>query len=239
LRPPDFAVGHPLSRDNGVRPETIVKHEPIGATALKEIMERYQAAQRRGRVQLAIDGSGSMGTSDGPAGQSRFEVARQGALRALDQMGEADEFGLSIFPTFDTVPVGPLDGQVGGMPRHQATRELLGRVKPGGGTPLFRALVEGVKEVTAVGPSDEAWASALVVLTDGEDTTSGLTAAQVVDDVRGKGVRVFVIAIGELTCSTVALTEVTTATGGRCVNATPDSIEKELTELFGLLWGVG
>jgi len=240
LRPPGFVVGHPLSPDNGVQPEAIVKPNTIDGAALKRIMDRYQAAQRRGRVRFALDGSGSMGTTDGPAGQPRFETAKQGVLKALNQMGEADEFGLSIFSTIPAtsgeVPVGPRDGQIGGTTRYQATVDSLNRTKPGGGTPLFRAVVDGVG---AVGPSEDKWTSAVIVLTDGENTESGLTVSQVIDAVRGKGVRIFAVVVGgDATCSTVALAEVTKATGGDCVNAGVDSIDKELTELFGSL-GVG
>jgi hypothetical protein len=55
--------------------------------------------------------------------------------------------------------------------------------------------------------------------------------------VRGKGVRVFVVAIGEATCGTQSLRDITAHSGGACYDAGLDSVDDVLAELFGLLWG--
>lgn len=54
-------------------------------------------------------------------------------------------------------------------------------------------------------PSDDDQVSALVVLTDGENTANRRTLEQVLDAVRGQGVRIFVIAVGETSCASRTL----------------------------------
>jgi hypothetical protein len=76
----------------------------------------------------------------------------------------------------------------------------------------------------------------LVVLTDGNDT-SGVDPAGVDARVRGRGVRVFVIAIGEASCGAFGLRDITGHTGGACYDAATGSIGDILQNLFGLLWG--
>jgi hypothetical protein len=49
---------------------------------------------------------------------------------------------------------------------------------------------------------------------------------------------VFVVAVGEATCSGVVLEEAVAATSGRCVDADLVSIDAQLSMLFGVLWGV-
>lgn len=241
LRPVgDGPVGYPISADNGATPDGLVDDEPLAGAVLAETVLQYEAAQRRGRVLLALDSSGSMRASAGDG--TRLQAAARGVEQALTLMGERDEFGLTVFPAGPdglgvrtAVPIGPRDGDVRGQSRRQAAAAELAAARPAGNTPLYRAIVEGV---AAVGPSDASRVSALVVLTDGEDTTSGLDPQQVIGAIRDAGVRVFVVAIGEVTCSAAPLPEITERTGGRCVEADPTSIDTELAALFGGLWGV-
>jgi Ca-activated chloride channel homolog len=242
LRPSGRTAGYQLNQQYGVLPEAIVKRDPLTAEALDRALDLYESAHRRGRVLLALDDSGSMAASAGREQGSRLEVAARGIVQALELMGERDEFGLWIFPdgqagaARELVPIGPRDGLVGALPRRQATGTVLSQVTPFGGTPLFRAIVDGV---AAVGPSDDTRMSTLVVLTDGEDTVSGLTPDQVREAVRNMGVRVYAVTVGNLACSAGALDEIAAVTGGRCVETDLASIEAELAELFNAFWGIG
>lgn len=241
LRPRDAPAGDPLNERNGVLARATFPREEVAATVLDTALRTYDSAKRRGRVLLALDGSGSMGATAGPGQGTRIQVAARAVSSAVTLMGARDEFGLWIFPadrggtgTREAVPIGERAGLVGAVPRPQAVRDALDFV-PAGNTPLYRAVVDGV---AALGPSDRTRVSALVVLTDGEDTTSDLTPARVRDEVAGRQVRVFVIAVGEATCSTVALDEAIAATSGHCVDADLLSIDSQLSTLFGVLWGV-
>lgn len=246
LRPRGFTAGGLLTPRNGMQPATFIR-DPVPNGVLDAAMAAHRTAQRRTRVLLALDSSGSMSALAGAGQGSRFDAASRGVVGALKLMGEQDEFGLSVFPADpagseirqEVVTIGPRDGLVGTRPRRLATKAALSDIRPAGNTPLYRAIADGVDRVAAAGPSDETYSNALVVLTDGKDTTSGLTDAQVIDEVSDKGVRVFVIAVGEASCATVVLRDVTTNTGGRCLDADLSSIDAKLAELFGVLWSEG
>jgi Mg-chelatase subunit ChlD len=140
-------------------------------------------------------------------------------------MTDRDQFGLRVFPGRELVPLGGSRAAAG---------PALSGVRPGGGTPLYSTIVTGVNEV-ASGVSSGSVLS-LVVLTDGNDTTA-VRPSDVDLQVRGKGVRVFVIAIGEASCGALALRDITGHTGGGCYDAGLDSLDDVLVDLFGRLWG--
>jgi hypothetical protein len=158
-------------------------------------------------------------------------------------MGARDEFGLMVFSgtaTRPLVPIGPRDAPVSGAgsgsTRAEAAAARLASTSVGGGTPLHASIVAGVD---AVGTGSGDQVRALVVLTDGDDTTSGLTAAQVLARVRERGVRVFVVTFGEASCSDAVVAAVTATSGGGCHGASVDTIDSRLAELFTVLWEGG
>lgn len=234
LRPPPlFDVADPLTDRFGAHAGVAFERRPPPPDTVRTTLLRYSQARRPGRVLLAMDVSGSMQTlADGR--QTRFQVASAGVGRALDLMSGRDEFGLRVFPnTRDIVPLGRADVPIAGVPRAKAAVDALAQVKPGGDTPLLQTIAGGVDD--AARGLDEQIAG-LVVLTDGNDT-SGVDPAGVDALVRGKGVRVFVIAIGEASCGAFGLRDITAHTGGACYDAATGSIGDILQDLFGLLWG--
>jgi hypothetical protein len=242
LRPPPlFDISEPLTEKFGALPGVNFDRRPPVRATVDPAMVLYAQARRPGRVLLALDASGSMQTLVDRGGKTRFRLAADGVQSALGLMSGRDEFGLRIFPADgkgvgvrELVPLGRSDVPIGGTARRQAAADALAGVKPAGGTPLFATIVDGVKAVAA--DRDDQIAS-LVVLTDGNDNSSGLRPADVDAQVRGKGVRVFVVAIGEATCGTQSLRDITAHSGGACYDAGLDSVDDVLAELFGLLWG--
>ncbi len=222
----------PLSQDNGVLPGPALAAPQAAPTedVREQAFELYRSARRDGRVLIAVDASGSM-NEPVAGGGPRIEVARQGVDRALAHLGPDDEVGLSTFSDDQVrhhVPMGSRTDRA-------AVQAVLGAVAPAGGTPLYTMITEGVR---AVGGGSPDVLSAVIVLTDGEDTTSGLTASQVVDAVRDSGVRVFVVAIGEAGCAG-PLSGITDSTGGTCRDADAATVGDDLASLFRQLWGVG
>lgn len=125
---------------------------------------------------LLLDTSGSM---DG----TKLERARQGALAFLDQVGAADQ----IFTmTFDSYPrlVQDLTNNL------SLLRESLSDLQPGGATALNLAVVEG-SDILAEQPERRA----LVVLSDGYDTTGTISVEQAVEYVQRLDVRVYGIGV--------------------------------------------
>lgn len=237
LRAPGHAAGEPFGGQNGVLPGLRQDRSRPKPTAEQrdELFKAYSDAKRPGRVMLALDASGSMAEPAGTGG-TRFAVAANGVKQALAFMAPKDEFGLTVFSGQDggvreLVPLGPKDGTA----RADSVLGALATVAPEGATPLYRAIVDGV---AAVGSASAGSLTAVIVLTDGEDTTSGIGSAQLVDSVRGKGVRVFVLAVGEARCAARELVEVTAVTSGLCRDSTGDTVGDDLAALFRTVWSV-
>jgi Mg-chelatase subunit ChlD len=240
LRPPPlFDVAEPLTERFGAHAGVVFERRPPGADIVRTTLQQYSQARRPGRVLLAMDVSGSMQTlADGR--RTRFQVAAAGVGRALELMSGRDEFGLRVFPADgrgsgarDIVRLGRADVAVDGVPRAKAAVDGLAGVRPAGNTPLLQTIADGVNDAAA-GVGEQI--AGLVVLTDGNDT-SGVDPAVVDGRVRGRGVRVFVIAIGEANCGAFALRDITAHTGGACYDAAPGAIGDILQDLFALLWG--
>ncbi|MGI5238181.1 hypothetical protein [Dactylosporangium sp. CA-139066] len=243
LRPPPlFEVADPLTERFGAHAGIAFDRRPPARDAVAAALKRYGEARRPGRILLALDASGSMQTAVDHTGTTRFQLASTGVGKALELMSGRDEFGLRVFPADgrgagarEIVPLGKADVPIGGVPRARAATDGLARVRPAGSTPLLQTIADGVRDAGAGGTPDERIAS-LVVLTDGNDTT-GRPPSEVDTEVRGKGVRVFVIAVGEASCGTFGLRDIATHTGGACYDAAPGSIGDVLQDLFALLWG--
>jgi Mg-chelatase subunit ChlD len=233
LRPPGgYTVSDPLSNDNGVLPGAVFDRLAPEVGKVTTAMEEYTKARRPGRVLLALDASGSM-QRPASSGETRLSAAKRGIRSALELMGNRDEFGLWVFPP-------PASGRevvpIGGVSQRQATKTKLDGILAGGNTPLYDTIIDGVRAVGAPGgvPGDRI--RALVVLTDGEDTNSRSNAEQMLDAAGRQNVRVFVVAVGEASCSGQAVAGVTSRTGGRCYQATFETVDKSLAQLFSMLW---
>jgi Mg-chelatase subunit ChlD len=150
-------------------------------------------------------------------------------------MGPRDEFGLWFFPDpsgtghVQAVPLGPYD-----TARREAAQQALNGVRPAGNTPLFRSMIDGA---AALRSDDPGRVDAVVVLTDGEDTSSGLAADAVSTALAGTGVRLVVVTIGEIRCSDAGLTAITTSTAGECLDADLASLDTALRTATAGLWG--
>ena len=236
--------GHQALLAAGLRPQgdSAQVGTPLQLQEVNEAIEQYDSARRPARVLFALDASGSMEGPTGTGGVSRFDLASAGVLRALERMGERDEFGLSPFSTDvvgtgvrDAIPLGLRDTPVREVSRRDATVELLARIAPAGDTPLYRAIAEGL---TMVGGSNDGQVSALVVLTDGEDTASEISLVQIADAVQVSGVRVFVIAVGDTQCAFDALRTVSAPTGGACFDADLETLDVTVADVLSALWRV-
>jgi Mg-chelatase subunit ChlD len=248
LRPAaaDFVVAEPIVDRFGALPGARFDRTGPDRTAVTSAVAAYAAAKRAARVLFALDASGSMARATRDGG-TRFAVAVEAVVRSLDLMGARDEFGLMVFSGTATRPLGPSgpraapvsgagSGSGSGSTRAEAAAARLASMSVGGGTPLHASIVAGVD---AVGTGSGDQVRALVVLTDGDDTTSGLTAAQVLARVRDRGVRVFVVTLGEASCSDAVVAAVTAASGGGCHGASVDTVDSRLAELFTVLWEGG
>ncbi len=208
----------PITPANGVDPK-----QPTRVLGLPEprTLDRVRRAWREDRkpanVLLVVDTSGSMND------ENRLESAKQGLDTFIEQVGRQDAVGLTIFSDRiqPLIPVGPLDAA--------RLRSTIGSLIADGGTSVYDATIQGFVAVRKdAGPER---ISAVVVLTDGEDTDSAASAQTVVDTVRAQGdsddqVRVFTIAYSAGAAGAAeALAEISKASGGQAYEGDTEDIE--------------
>ncbi|WP_433307058.1 caspase, EACC1-associated type [Actinoplanes sp. CA-030573] len=235
LRTSSLDAGQPLVRDNGALPDW-----PFGALTGAEATSGearataavYAKARRSGRFLVALDASGSMNTVTGDPTETRYEVAVAALRQAAARVGGADELGVVTFSGPGATPPRPVLGFT--RPAAGLTTKvgrLAAAVRPGGDTPLYQAVIAGAGQLRSH-PGGPGQLRALVVLTDGRDTSRRPppTPAQVA------GVRVFVIAVGDVTCADNALEALAATSGGGCFDAGLDALEDVLSGMFRALW---
>lgn len=111
---------------------------------------------------LVIDKSGSM--TDGRYGITKLELAKEAAMRACEVLTARDSIGVIAFD--DTakwaVPMQTVKDV-------NAILEMIGTIRPGGGTAFYSALSEAYRALSAV----EAQKKHVIFLTDGESADGG------------------------------------------------------------------
>jgi Mg-chelatase subunit ChlD len=150
-------------------------------------------------------------------------------------MGQRDEFGLWFFPDapgtghVETVALGPSDES-----RRAMAQRALGGVQSAGNTPLFRTIIDAAAAVRSSDRSSRV--EAVVVVTDGEDTSSGVGSDAVNAAVAGSGVRLVVVTIGEVRCADSGLADIATRTAGECVDTDLPNLDTALASAIAGLW---
>jgi hypothetical protein len=234
LRPRgSYEIREPLDDTLGTLPaDPAFRPHPPPLGDVAEVLGRSRTSQQPGRVLLAIDTSGSMLARVGAEEETRFEIVARGVQDSLAQMGGQDEVGLSVFPG-DGVKAGirqlvPI--KQGDELQRRAVSNALSKATPAGETPLYRAIVDGTRRV---GQAAGHRTTALLVLTDGEDTSSGLKPEDVEKAIRDLRVHVMVVAVGEASCEDSPLA---TIASSRCYVANFDNVDDVLAQLFDQLW---
>jgi Mg-chelatase subunit ChlD len=219
---------------------SLLEDNPCAPAMLGTARDLFLQAQKPGRVLLALDTSGSMTAAAGPAGTTRFTLASRAISQALGQMGSKDQFGLWTFAGAGRAGHQQLVAIAEGDQKHRAEIvAALGRVRLAGDTPLYDTIIAGMEEIAK--PAADVEPRALVVLTDGVDTSSADSAttmqARVRDLAGTAGVRLFVVATGEASCTGPrGLREVATIGLGGCFDADPDQLGDAIAHLFEVLW---
>ncbi|MEO8687619.1 MAG: VWA domain-containing protein [Solirubrobacteraceae bacterium] len=222
FRPSDRAKAPvaPITAANGADPRqparVLVPPEPRVLAAIK-------AAWRRDRkpanILLVLDTSGSMNT------EGRLKRAKAGLEVFFKGVEPQDSVGLTIFSD----KIQPL---IAPAPLSKNRDELQTRVRSliaDGGTAFFDATVSAFDSVRQQRATDRI--NAVVLLTDGEDTDSQLTADDVVKHIEGQGdspnrVRVFTIAYSSgASGAREQLKQIAAASGGLDYEGKTENIE--------------
>jgi Ca-activated chloride channel family protein len=187
------------------------------------------------RLQLLIDGSGSMATA--------LPVAKSAATRLLRTLGPGDEAEVAQFNRGLRV----LQASTGDL---SALERAVDAVSAAGDTALYNALYVTLKDQARNRNADEMQRRAIVVLSDGEDTASMVDDEQLIDLARRAGVAVYTIGLltrpaaglPAPTVPTYVLTALARETGGRAyfprslaeLDGAYDLIASELRTLYGV-----
>ena len=150
--------GSKISSEFGLNPEeprVVLNPSLTTPEVAAAIDENWEQVKRPGIVTFVVDTSGSMqGT--------KLEQARDGLIRALDNMARNNQVGLVTFSDAVTTrtPVAPLAENRFGIA--DAAREM----RAGGSTALYSAIRTGI-EMTDAAPGSPDAIRGVVVLTDG------------------------------------------------------------------------
>jgi Ca-activated chloride channel homolog len=157
---------------------------------LARLKSTWRADRKPANVELVVDVSGSMGD------EGKLDRARNGLLVFLRQLSPRDRVGLVSFndKVYPLVPVRPF------AQNRDVLTHAIGDLLPGGQTAVYDATGDGLRRVQEL--HDPTRINAVVVLTDGEDTSSNadfsdvrsLLASQANSE--GNAVRVYTIAYG-------------------------------------------
>ncbi|MCI0442705.1 VWA domain-containing protein [bacterium] len=223
----DIALGAPIDKQHGVDPTQPKTTLEVPSVEVMDAVTRlWHEHKKRSHVTLVFDTSGSMKEED------RIIHAREGASALLEILSDDDSFSLlpfSSIPAWAFRNTALKSGRTTAMSRIQA-------MFPSGGTALYDAISLAYDDLSKNPQTNRI--SAIVVLTDGEDTNSRTKLDQLLTQVRFDGevrtTRVFTIGYGEGANAKV-LESIADATQARFYKGTPENIEsvfKEISTFF-------
>jgi Ca-activated chloride channel family protein len=202
-------VGSSISKANGADPSlprrVLQLPDPPVLAAIKHSWRRDR---KPANILLVVDVSDSMRL------QQRLDRAKAGLRAFLREAQPQDSVGMLPF-AYKPQPLVPIRP----MTRNRTVlRSAIDGLVTHGGTAIYDAVDRGVRDVEALGSQDHI--NALVLLTDGQDSSSQLVAKQVIDALAAKPesserVRVFTIAYSpEAAGSREILARIAAASGG-------------------------
>lgn len=210
---------------------------PPAPTVLAAVQRSWDDLRKRARVLMILDVSGSMGENVEKAGESRLELAKSAATKAVRGFAANDQVGLWIFstqqdgnrPYVERVPVGEARTTVPDI-----TSEIADLV-PDGGTGLYATLRAAQRAM--LDDLDPDKINAIVILTDGRneyppDTDLDSLVSQLGGESLDTSVRVF--PIGYSTAADKdALVRIAEASSAAYYDASdPATIDKVLTSVL-------
>jgi Ca-activated chloride channel family protein len=197
------------------RRELLLPEPPV----LNKVLTTWRRDRKPARVMLVLDNSGSM------QDERKLVHAKQGLLAFFRQVAPQDQIGLTKFSAKVTELVPPAPFARNRLALEQAVRGII----PEDDTAVYDATVQAVDAIKA--KADAEHINAVVVLTDGADTTSSVTGQQVLARLTQEGkaesnaVRVFTIAYGS-DAKASELGRFAEASGGKGFTASTADIEQ-------------
>jgi Ca-activated chloride channel family protein len=204
---------------------------------IQKMLDGWEYTQRRGRILLVLDLSGSMADpfdktrKDKPYSDRRIDLLKPAIRAQLDFLHPEDEVGLWTFSTNgpeEKMPIGKVKDVRGPM------IDLVENLKPTGETALYKSVVEANAKMRR--EFDPNVINAVVVLTDGVDTEGGTSKEQMLQAIDAErldnSVRIFTMAYGAQADSRVLdeIAQKSKARGYKAVD--PQGIGKMFVNVF-------
>jgi Ca-activated chloride channel family protein len=211
LPTPGAPILPPVDPAHGANPsKPDVFLAPPAPDVLTAILAAWKEDRKLANVVLAIDASDSMGSA------GKTSKVRRAARTFVELLPRRDRVGLVSFNDHVTTVVRPR--RLGS--NEHVLRDALGDLAPRGGTALYEAIAEGVRQAASASSSRM---TALVVITDGADDASSLDLEALIRLVRGSGVRIFTVALGTK-ADRDSLERIATASQGKAFTASTDGV---------------
>lgn len=217
-----------LGANRGVdpnQPATLI--EVPDAEILEAVRELWSENKKRVEVMVLLDTSGSMNTQDPPDNLVRIVEAKNGLKAFINQLQDADRLGLTTF-NFAAAEITPLD-EIG--PKRDMMVQRIDNLFADGGTRLIDTLSEAYETLQNEPPGK--YIRAIVVLSDGADTTSMLTQDDLLQlvgaDQEGYSIKIYTIAYGsegDVEINHDLLQAIAKASGGKYYKSDPRTIEE-------------
>lgn len=221
----DVPVGAPIDATRGVDPrEPKTTLEVPSAEVMNAALELWKKNKKRSNLTFVIDVSGSM------EDEQKMVNARDGAQQFLELLDDEDDFSLLTFNNASTWTVGR-----GRLKTTRARADAaIGGLFPEGGTALYDAVTVAYDAHLASREQDRGVISAIVVLSDGEDTDSRTSLDQLLQRIRfdneRRTIRVFTIGYGKGAKEDV-LKQIAETTQARFYKGDPRNIRSILREI--------
>lgn len=223
----EVPLASPIDEQHGVNPkEPKTTLEVPKPEVVNKIVEVWRQKKKHANVVLVFDTSGSMNEED------RITNARRGAQQMLKLMADEDTFSLMPFSSKFSWALrdAPLKTD------RKRALSMVGALFPEGGTALYDSISAAHRELTKT--LQPGVITAIVVLTDGQDTNSrtSLTAlqAQIRFDSEKNNIRIFTIGYGKDANMSVLrnIAEGTQAKNYEGTNENIDTVFKDISTFF-------
>ena len=219
----DIPLGPPFDAAHGVdpkKPQTTLEVPPV--EVIDAVLRLWNENKKRSEVVLVLDISGSM------KDEGKMEAARAGAEQLVAMLDDQDSF--SLLPFNDRM-AWAVQGAAMSQAREGTIRTISG-LFAAQGTALYDAVAMAYDDLAR--RRDPRRISAIVVLSDGDDTDSRLELRELLDRIRadseGGGARVFTIGYGSGARKDV-LEKIAEATRGRFYEGTTANIRTVFREI--------
>jgi Ca-activated chloride channel family protein len=218
-----LALAAPIDEAHGVNPKEPLKLLPTPPVeVMRASLKAWKDNKKNARIVLVLDKSGSM------RDEKRMINAQQGATEILTQLNDNDSMALLAFDhKLDWVQraVKLKDGRA-------RLADGLKSIEPKGRTALYDA-VEAAYASLQAEPDPDA-ISAMVVLTDGDDTDSKLKLEALLDKIRQENrknpIKIYTIAYGS-DADVKVLKKIAEAAQGKDYEARPETVGKVIRDI--------